>query len=424
MDRTSIDGRRRTKSATPSAKHPRKAETLVKLRPASPPKSNPWSVANKRAAKPTADKFPPLPKLQMALSSVATSTTGRSRKSSTSSFETQSRDEVALVAAPGSPSSNTSSTSRLILEAAASRATANLWKSPFGADVVVRAGTMEFRVHRNIVAPESGWFHDHLPPPNTDGTPVEIHMDLAPEAVGHCLRFIYTRGEFCQFDTPQSEPTTDEVIEIEICEYNHEDPWKTIHLPRCVLGYCAAVNLRVPKMISYLLRIVEDTSVQLGRVVRAEYLHRPLGCSEWNQFSWYYQAALDILAWERSKKLMRPMRLALASVLDAILFWLMRQPLFVSVLQTTWHKVLRASVMDIAEYRQLTRDANPFTNSALPDEPALRKMLDKVEEERKQFKKQVKKRRVFTENGLMLQDGKTEALGAELEGIRGRRGSM
>ncbi|KAJ4173714.1 hypothetical protein NW754_012710 [Fusarium falciforme] len=299
MDRTSIDGRRRTKSATPSAKHPRKAETLVKLRPASPPKSNPWSVANKRAAKPTADKFPPLPKPQMALSSVATSTTGRSRKSSTSSFEPQSRDEVALVAAPGSPSSNTSSTSRLILEAAASRATANLWKSPFGADVVVRAGTMEFRVHRNIVAPESGWFHDHLPPPNTDGTPVEIHMDLAPEAVGHCLRFIYTR-------------------EIEICEYNHEDPWKTIHLPRCVLGYCAAVNLRVPKMISYLLRIVEDTSVQLGRVVRAEYLHRPLGCSEWNQFSWYYQAALDILAWERSKKLMRPMRLALASVLDAI----------------------------------------------------------------------------------------------------------
>lgn len=177
-------------------------------------------------------------------------------------------------------------------------------------------------------------------------------------------------------------------------------------------------------MISYLLRIVEDTSVQLGRVVRAEYLHRPLGCSEWNQFSWYYQAALDILAWERSKKLMRPMRLALASVLDAILFWLMRQPLFVSVLQTTWHKVLRASVMDIAEYRQLTRDANPFTNSALPDEAALRKLLDEVEEERKQFKKQVKKRRVFTESGMMLQDGKMGDLGAELEGSRGRRGSM
>ncbi|RSL48310.1 hypothetical protein CEP54_012984 [Fusarium duplospermum] len=405
MDRASIDGRRRTKSATPSAKQPRKAETPVKLRPASPPKSNPWSIANKRAARPTIDKFPPLPKPQLALSSVATSTTGTSRKSSTSSYELQSRDEVALVAAPASPSSHTSSTSRLILEAAASRATANLWKSPFGADVVVRAGNVEFRVHRNIVVPESGWFFDHMPPPNTDGTPVEIHMDLAPEAVGHCLRFIYTR-------------------EIEICEYNHEDPWKTIHLPRCVLGYCAAVNLRVPKMISYLLRIVEDTSVQLGRVVRTEYLHRPLGCSEWNQFSWYYQAALDILAWERSKKLMRPMRLALASVLDAILFWLMRQPLFVSVLQTTWHKVLRASVMDIAEYRQLTRDANPFTNSALPDEAALRKLLDEVEEERKQFKKQSKKRRVFTESGMMLQDGKMGDLGAELEGSRGRRGSM
>lgn len=223
---------------------------------------------------------------------------------------------------------------------------------------------------------------------------------------------------------PEAEPETDEMIEIEICEYNHEDPWDTIHLPRCVLGYCAAVNLRVPKMISYLLRIVEDTSVQLGRVVRAEYLHRPLGCSEWNQFSWHYQAAMGVLLWERSKKLMRPMRLALASVLDAILFWLLRQPLFVSVLQTTWHKVLRASVMDIAEYRQLTRDANPFTNSALPDEAEIRKILDEVEEERKQYEQQAKKRRVFTENDMMLQDGKKGDLEATSESSRGRRGSM
>ncbi|KAM0437707.1 hypothetical protein ACHAPT_002072 [Fusarium lateritium] len=178
-------------------------------------------------------------------------------------------------------------------------------------------------------------------------------------------------------------------------------------------------------MASYLLQIVEDTSSQLGRLVDTEYLYRTLECSEWTQFSWYYQGALEILVHERSKKLMMPMRLALAGVLDAILFWLMRQPLFLSVLQTTWQGILQTSVLDIAEYRQLMRDANPYSNSPLPNEAALGKLFDDVEEERRQYKMHMKKKkRYFTENGLILLDGKKEDSGLASEDGRGRRGSM
>jgi hypothetical protein len=82
-----------------------------------------------------------------------------------------------------SPVSNTSSTTRQLFEAAAPRATEksatlqvlsktrkltfhSLWRTPFGADVLVRTGNILIKVHRNIVVPQSGWFRDNLPPPN------------------------------------------------------------------------------------------------------------------------------------------------------------------------------------------------------------------------------------------------------------------
>ncbi|KAM5356047.1 hypothetical protein ACJ41O_002693 [Fusarium nematophilum] len=221
---------------------------------------------------------------------------------------------------------------------------------------------MVFQVHRNIVEPESGWFRDNLPPPNLDGSPVEVHMVCAPEAVAHCLRFIYTRR-------------------IEICEYNREQPWNVTHLARCVLAYCAAVYLRAARMASRLLQIVENTSAELGTLVRTEYLHRVLDCAEWVQFSWHYQNAVDILFHETPQKLMRPMKLAMVSIIDAVLFWLIRQPLFLSVIQTTWHGILQTIVVNIAEFRQESRDANPYANSPLPTEAALRNLFAEADGE-------------------------------------------
>ncbi|KAF4448956.1 hypothetical protein FALBO_16729 [Fusarium albosuccineum] len=391
MEHVSIDGRRRTssKASAPLAKPPRKLETPPeKLRPASPPKRNPWGSSLKTITKPAAEMFPPLPKPQAPLSPAKTPVPSASRASSiSSSSELRSRDEgsVAVIATtPASPSSNTSTTSRHILEAAASRATENLWKCPFGADVVVHVGSMIFRAHRNIVEPESGWFRENLPPPNLDGSPVEVYMAFAPEAVAHCLRFIYTK-------------------KIEICEYNKEQPWNVTHLPRCVLGYCAAVFLRVTRMTNRLLQIVKNTSIELGTL-----------------FSWHYRSALGILYHERPKRLMMPMRLAMASVLDAVVYWLIRQPLFLSVIRTTWEEVLQTAVLDIAEYRRLLREANPYTNSVLPNEAAIKKLFAEAD------KGKEKKSRVSAENGEASSHEKSGDLQrqASLKSGRARRGSL
>ncbi|KAF4969405.1 hypothetical protein FZEAL_10230 [Fusarium zealandicum] len=387
MDQVSIDGRRRTKSSALPTIASRNPETPIKLRPASPPKSNPWSSSRKSIAKPVADMFPPLPKPQTPQSPVKALAHPTSRASSISSCGLRSRDDAVLAAASASPSSNTSTTSRHIFEAAAPRAAENLWISPFGADVVVRAGNMTFRVHRNIVVPESGWFRENLPPPMPDGIPVEVHIDFAPEAVAHCLRFIYTGSASFYPKTVVIQRLT-EAIEIEICEHNREQPWNAIHLPRCVLGYCASVFLRISRMTSRLLQIVERTSIKLGGLVRTVYLHQTLERADWVQFSCHYQSALDILFHQGPKKLMMPMRLAMASVLDAVLYWLIRQPLFLSMIRTTWYGILQTSVLDMAEYRQLLKEVNPCVNSPLPDEAALKKLfaeadaVDKAEEDR------------------------------------------
>ncbi|KAF5022744.1 hypothetical protein F66182_5207 [Fusarium sp. NRRL 66182] len=170
-------------------------EAPINFRPASPPKSNPWTSTTTHTPKPLADVFPPLPKPRAPWSLAKTHSPEISRASSLSPCESQTNEYKAPdepVVESASPSSNTSSTSRHIFEAAAPRATEYLWKCPLGADVVVRTGKMFFRVHRNIVVPESDWFRDNLPPPNLDGTPVVVYMSFAPEAVAHCLRFIYT----------------------------------------------------------------------------------------------------------------------------------------------------------------------------------------------------------------------------------------
>ncbi|KAJ4272095.1 hypothetical protein NW762_000805 [Fusarium torreyae] len=128
MEHVSIDGRRRNKSSAPAVKPSRKPETEPppNLRPASPPKSNPWASTKKRTPNPLADTFPPLPKPQAPLSPVKTPAAEMSRESSLSPSKPPFREDigpVTLAARSASPSSNTSSTSRHIFEAAAPRAT-------------------------------------------------------------------------------------------------------------------------------------------------------------------------------------------------------------------------------------------------------------------------------------------------------------
>lgn len=125
MEHVSIDGRRRNKYQTAAAARKPEPESSPNLRPASPPRLNPWASARKSAAIPISDIFPPLPKPHGLRSPATTPTSGVSRTSSRPPNTSRSEDDTepaTTTLGSASPSSNASSSSRRIFEAAAPRA--------------------------------------------------------------------------------------------------------------------------------------------------------------------------------------------------------------------------------------------------------------------------------------------------------------
>jgi hypothetical protein len=95
--------------------------------------------------------------------------------------------------------------------------------------------------------------------------------------------------------------------------------------------------------------------------------------NEWMRFSFHYHNALMILYYYQPQDLMSPMRLAMASVLDAVLFWLVGQTVFNP---SNWQNVYQTLMADQAEYRRLLRDINPSMTSPVAPEAVLKKLIE------------------------------------------------
>uniref|UniRef100_A0A0B7JXB4 BTB domain-containing protein n=3 Tax=Bionectria ochroleuca TaxID=29856 RepID=A0A0B7JXB4_BIOOC len=331
------------------------------LRPASPPKVNPWQTASK-APKPKPvplDLFsedPPLPGTSWKVDggqeecksppplSIASTHSASSAQPETSASRTHRSD---------STSSNGSQTA---LQAAVPRVTENLWVHPFGADVRVVTSTMSFMVHRDIVTAQSGWFRDNLPPANEDGSMVDITLTCAPETAAYCLRFMYTQR-------------------IEICD--ESEPSDPAHLSRCALVYCAAVYLRVKGMVAHILRVIENTANDLARMITSRVLDHEGQSIWWFDFGPnHLYGALDIMYGQSSQELMKPFRLAMGGIFDATLFWLLARPQFVHQLASQeWMVWMPRILADQIEYRQLRERSYSWTGSVIPDDAALDTLL-------------------------------------------------
>lgn len=127
-----------------------------------------------------------------------------------------------------------------------------------------------------------------------------------------------------------------------------------IHLPRCVLAYEGAVSLGIDKMVSHVVAIVEYTSTQLQRLLRTQVdQHDP----NWNvAFSVHLHHALLVTYEETSRELMKPMRMALASVMDVSISYLILQPAFLELTRSeAWRRHGAAISWDMVEYRERAR---------------------------------------------------------------------
>ena len=158
---------------------------------------------------------------------------------------------------------------------------------------------------------------------------------------------------------------------IEICD--DRQYFNPAHLPRCALSYCAAVHLRMKGMMAHILRIVEATANELAKSLAAHFLNAEKEENWWVEFGEaHLGGAFDIIYNQNAQDLMKPMRLALAGVLDATLFWLMAQQPFRHKMESEeWQGWLPRLLADLVEFRQM-RDATRLDTSTLvPDESVL-----------------------------------------------------
>ncbi|KAH0491431.1 hypothetical protein TgHK011_002864 [Trichoderma gracile] len=368
---TSLDGRSQ-KLSKPAWKP--KEEAGPSMRPASPPRQNPWHRSSATPTVPSAKQPPKSLRKPLAEEEFPELKTGDSAaddplpgeeaqreqipscnvsKSSCSTNETHSDETTSAVSRLSTPT-------RLILEEAADQAAKILWRHPFGSNVYLYVESSVFQLHRDILMRHSGWFRDKLPPPNQDGSPVEIHLPHAVGAVQPCLFFMYTKN-------------------LDICERSICQPLNFIHIPRCVLAYCAAVNFQIPTMASRILGILEETAKDLAAYLNSYFIYREMDFKTSKSMATYFVASLDILYSEPLFELMKPIRQALAGILDALLPSLLRQPYFPEMLcMPGWKRWSAAIAADQVEYRAALGHGPSATESVLPTEAELKALFDRV----------------------------------------------
>ncbi|PTB47193.1 uncharacterized protein TrAFT101_003375 [Trichoderma asperellum] len=372
---TSLDGRSQ-KLSKPAWKP--KEQPGPSLRPASPPKQNPWrqrqaSVASdqEKPAKPLELKVEEFPVLstpekdgkEERQEKAADTTSSEkpnlpescdaSSKASSSTNETQSEDTRSGVSRLSTPT-------RLILEEAADQAAKILWRHPFGSNVYLYAEGSMFQLHRDILTRHSGWFREKLPPLNEDGSPVEMHLPHAIGAVQPCLYFMYTKN-------------------IDICERDSVQPLNFLHVPRCVLAYCAAVNFQIPSMAVRILAILEETARHLTSYLSVHYIYRDMDFKTSKSVLIYFVNSVDILYSEPLFELMKPIRHALAGILDALLPYMLRQPSFPEIMNLpSWKRWSAAIAADQVEYRTALGRFRSPEESNLPSETEMEALFDRV----------------------------------------------
>ena len=167
---------------------------------------------------------------------------------------------------------------------------------------------------------------------------------------------------------------------MEVCEPQEAEPWNVKHLPCCVLAYCAAVVLQIPKLAVYLLRIVEETAEELDHQIITEYAYENPTHDQLYGFCCHYYNAMEILNHQGPKRLMKPIRLAMAKVANSTFFWLIRHPGFPHTLSTNWAKVLPSISLDQIEYRRISSLNRDMRKSIVPKEAALQQMFAEASE--------------------------------------------
>lgn len=132
-------------------------------------------------------------------------------------------------------------------------------------------------------------------------------------------------------------------------------------------------------MASRILAILEETARDLATHLNAYYIYKEMDFKTSRSIANYFVNSLDILYSEPLFELMKPIRQALAGILDALLPSLLRQPYFPEMLSLpSWKRWSAAIAADQVEYRTALGHYRSPTESILPSESELEALFNRV----------------------------------------------
>lgn len=141
-------------------------------------------------------------------------------------------------------------------------------------------------------------------------------------------------------------------VALEVCQYDRDNLRNIIHVPCSALLYVGAIDLQVEEMKHYLVRVLQHTAKDLARYLKANFMNQTMDDTEAVTTVFHLKNALEAAYSHASHAETRPLRLALANILDTLFPFLIRHPVFLDLLSADlWKKYSVAISTDLMDVR-------------------------------------------------------------------------
>lgn len=128
-----------------------------------------------------------------------------------------------------------------------------------------------------------------------------------------------------------------------------------------------------------ILAILEETARHLTSYLSVHYIYKDMDFKTSKSVLIYFVNSVDILYSEPLFELMKPIRHALAGILDALLPYMLRQPSFPEMMSLpSWKRWSAAIAADQVEYRTALGRFRSPEESIIPSETELEALFDRV----------------------------------------------
>lgn len=131
-------------------------------------------------------------------------------------------------------------------------------------------------------------------------------------------------------------------------------------------------------MVWQLVKMIEHTAIELGDYLKTKPSDFRLNTREFITFALHLQNTLEIAYGAPDQNLMRPIRMALASLLDACIMFVLQHSQSAQLTGSEpWTRYASMMWADQIEYRRSLGQSHPLKGSAIPDQKTLVMLMER-----------------------------------------------